>query len=177
MHIFDILNNDTAILLYEMERNQTLKKLVQNKEDDPLGRPLKTEKMIYRELQPYPFSPESVSSFDGVILRVYIESGKFDGSMTMTDIPILFDIIVPVSMWTINAPRPTDGVMSKQIRAFSIAREIMNTFEAESKTPEQSKSTLGILKFTDFVQLPVNENYHGVRLVAEAFGIHEKNER
>lgn len=175
MHIFDILNNDTAILLIEMEKNENLKKLVKIKGDDPLGYSGALDKMIYKELQPYPFSPESVPEKDQVLLRVYIESGKFDGAMVMMGrIPIMFDIIVPVSMWTVNVPRPTDGKSVKAIRPFSIAKEIMNTFEAEAKVPEESKSTLGVIKFVDFVQLPVNENYHGVRLVAHAFGINER---
>jgi hypothetical protein len=77
-------------------------------------------------------------------------------------------------MWTVNAPRATDGKLVKQIRPMLIAKEIMETFKADSRTPEESKSTLGRLKFTDFVQLPVNENYHGIRLVAEVYGIHER---
>lgn len=175
MHIFDILNNNTAILLIELEKNQNLKKLVKVKDDNPLGYDNILEKMMYEELQPYPFSPESVPESDQVILRVYIESGKFDEAMViMGEIPVLFDIIVPVSMWTVNAPRATDGKLVKQIRPMLIAKEIMETFKADAKIPAESKSTLGRLRFTDFVQLPVNENYHGIRLVAKAYGIHER---
>lgn len=175
MRIFEIISNNTSILLSELEKNQNLKKLVKVREDSPLGYANITDKMIYKELQPYPFSPESVRDQDGVILRVYIQGGGLDETQVkMDEILILFDIIVPISMWTVNVPRKSDGKMVKAVRPVLIMDEIMKTFESKEKVPEQSKSTLGRLKFGEFRLLPVNENYHGYRLEAYVFGINER---
>lgn len=165
MRAFQYLSSSLNVIVSELDKNQNFKKLIKVDGDKPLQSPNIAETIIERELKPYPFSQDNVQTVSKVVVRAYIADGEIDSSEVVTDYTVMFDILVPVSMWFIQVE--IDGKMKKATRAFVIMEEIAKTFNG-------TKGTLGELHIDSFIVLQVNDNVAGYRVQASAFGINER---
>lgn len=165
MRPFKFLSSSLNVVVSELDKNQNFKKLLKVNGDKPLQVPDITETVIEKQLKPYPFSQDNVQIESEVIVRAYISDGEIDNGEVITDYTLMFDILVPVSMWFIKID--DNGKMKQATRAFVIMEEIADTFK-------DTKGTLGKMSIDSFIILQVNDNVAGYRVQASAFGINER---
>ncbi len=165
MKAFQYLSSSINVIVSELDKNQRFKKLVKVNGDKPLSVPDISETVIEKELKPYPFSQDNVQIESEVIVRAYISDGEVDSAEVITDYTVMFDILVPVSMWFIKVE--VDGKYKQATRAFVIMEEIAETFK-------DTTGTLGKLSIDSFIILQVNDNVAGYRVQASSFGINER---
>lgn len=168
MRAFRYLSSSLNVVMSELNKNQNFKKLIKYTSNEPLSEANVSETIIEKQLKPYPFSQDSVQQISEVVVRAYISDAEIDNSGTITDYTIMFDVLVPVSMWIIKIKDEEDNVKRNYTRAFSIAEEISATFE------NKSKGTLGKLRIDSMIILQVNDNVAGYRIQASAYGINER---
>lgn len=167
MRAFKFLSTALNSVMSELNNNQNFKKLIRYNNTEPLSSPDVLDTIIEKELKPYPFSQDNVQQISNVVVRAYISDAEIDESGVITDYTIMFDILVPVSMWIIKI-LDEDGKKRNYTRAFSIMEEISATFE------DKSIGTLGVMSIDSIIILQVNDNVAGYRVQASAFGINER---
>jgi len=155
-----LLSPNLIEILMQCLNCQNLCKLLYYNNSDPLSQTnldLPALDLLLDKIFPYPFDV-SLEPEDCTQLRVYYPSGDLDGEVIEMN-AILFDIIISNNLYLINS----SGI--SQIRPYEILKEIINIFY------KQSYSTLGRLKFTRFVYVPINTKYSCIRLIGNNYNI------
>lgn len=146
------------IILGEVAKNENLRKLIYYSDNNPLElSDVHVDSLFFKHLFPYPFDPSTIID-DCTQLRVWAPECTFKHRV-IEDIDILFDVIISRNLNIIYV----DG--SPKLRAVEIMSEIIEIFN------EKSIETIGMLRFTGFTHMTVNEKFDCYRLFTEMMNI------
>jgi hypothetical protein len=157
---FDLLSPNLLSILETASKSDNLCKYLYYNEKQPTVEPSLVDPsvLLFNQMYPMPFDPDIVTE-DCSQLRVFYLDGNLQDNMTVTQLSVIFDIIVAKSLWLINE---ADG--SSSIRPYSIMNEVLKQFR------NKSIGTVGRLLFKSFRHLVVNKQFDGVRIVANMTG-------
>ena len=149
----EIMSDNLTLLINELISNQKICKYLYYNQNNPLSQPdlvLPANKLVMSKIHPYPFDPVTQEK-DAVEIRVYYPEGGFDGSKSVLETFLYFDIICAKSLWLVSDEKSA-------IRPYMIMKYLFDHFN------KVSIGTLGRIKFTNFAHLHINQEFDCIRL-------------
>ena len=154
---YELLSDNLILIIKEIMKNEKLCKLIDNNNNTPLSNINPTTNLLNVKIFPYSFDPEAVIEKQ-TQLRVFYPSGRIKNRV-IEDTDICFDIVIHKDLHLI-------GIDNRScLRELEIMSELLNTFE------DKSISTLGIIKFTNFVSLNINREFDCFRVLGKIMTI------
>lgn len=156
----DLLSPNLILILKTAAQSDSLNKYLYYDVEQPTLQPSLADRniLLMNKMWPMRFD-EQIEIEDCSQLRVYYLNGDFANDMVVSEMNVVFDIIVAKSLWLINE---SDG--SSSVRPYSIANELIKQFR------NKSVGTVGKLLFKNFRHIAVNNKFDGIRLVAKMTG-------
>jgi len=153
----DILSENLFIIINKIIENQDIVKMVNYDVINPLLQPAFTnpKSLFMTRIFPYPYS--GIISETQTQIRVYY--GKTNINI-IEQTPIIFDILTHESLYMIK-----DQNNVSLLRPYEIANRITQQFD------KNSIGTIGVLKFSEAIPIPIEGNYQMLRLIANMMTI------
>ena len=153
---FELLSDNTILIINELIKNQRLLKLIHYADSEPLEQPdiANPGGLVTTKIFPTPFFA-NVPEIESVQLRAFFDMGEIKNAKILGSM-LVFQIIIPNSWWLIK----TDSY-DLAIRPYLIMAEIVNQFEGISV------GTVGRLRFINFKYDYVNEQVTAYELFAD----------
>jgi len=157
---FELLSNNTILIIQEVLKNQRLLKLINYASTYPLEESdiAKPDNLVTTKIFPTPFFAD-VQEVESVQLRVFFEMGEIQNGKILGSI-LVFQIIIPNSWWLIKIDD-----YDLALRPYLIMAELVNQFE------KKSISTVGVLRFSRFRYSYVNEQVTAYELYSDMMSL------